>query len=291
MSTSLNPYIASFDAGFDVEKSDQYRLTIQLALGGLSFALFDTDNRLVGLEYYQSDLLSDSNDLFHTLEKALDAKGLNNSAFQSVSCIINERAATLVPEALYSPDDNDKYLNFSFNLSKDWTIVVDSLTQHKAVNVFAYPNALQAKIKAKWPEANIHHSSSVFLESLPTSEQPAVWVNVRNRDFDVAMIKDKLLFFNNFRFNTKDDFAYFLLLAMEQNGLSGQETPVHFSGLILPSSEIINLCRRYIRDIRFVEKPQELQVGKAFVEVPYQYYHIHYQESRRETARHETRDH
>ena len=292
MSTSLNPYIASFDAGFDVEKSAQYRLTIQLALGGLSFALFDTtDNQLVGLEYYQSDLLADSNDLFRTLEKALDAKGLNNSVFQSVSCMVNERIATLVPAALYHPNDNDKWLSFSFNLPKDWTIGMDNLTQHKAVNVFAYPNALQAKLKAKWPEANIRHSSTVFLESLPTSDKPAVWVNVRNHDFDMAIMKDKLLFFNNFRFKTKEDFSYFLLFAMEQNGLSGEKIPVHFSGLLLPSSEIISLCERYIRDIHFVEKPEELKVSEAFKEVPYPYYHIHYQESRRETVRHETRDH
>ena len=278
MSTSLNPYITSFDAGFDVEKLAQYRLTIQLALGGLSFALFDTTNgRLIGLEYYQSDLLANSNDLFHTLEKALDAKGLNISIFQSVNCIIDERTVVLVPQVLYNPDNNEKYLNFCFNLPKDWVIGVDTLTQHKAVNVFAYHNAMQDKIKAKLPNADIRHSSSVVLESLPTSDNPTVWVNVRNRDFDMAIMKDKLLFFNNFKFNTKDDFAYFLLFAMKQNGLSGQETPVHFSGLILPSSEIINLCGRYIRDIQFVEKPAELHVGETFDEVPYQYYHIHYQ--------------
>ena len=292
MSASLNPYIATFDTGFDVEKSAQYRLTIQLALGGLSFALFDSsENRLVGLEYYQSDLLADSNDLFRTLEKALDAKGLNNSTFQSVNCIIDERTNALVPEALYSPEDNDKWLNFSFNLPKDYATKHDPLEQHKAINVFGFPNALQTKIKAKWPKADISHSSTVFLNSLPTSEQPAVWVNVRNRDFDMAIMKDKLLFFNNFRFKTKEDFSYFLLFAIEQNGLSGENTPVHFSGLLLPSSAIISLCERYIRDIQFVKKPEELKVSEAFREVPYHYYHIHYQVSRRETTRHETRDH
>lgn len=278
MPASLNPYIASFDEGFDVEKSTQYRLTIQLALGGLSFALFDmTDHRLVGLEYYQSELLANSNDLFHSLEKALDAKELNNKAFQSVVCLIDDRTNVLVPEALYQPEDNDKWLGFSFNLPKGTVYGNDKLEQHHAINAFAYPAALQAKIKAKWPEADIRHSSSVFLENLPVNDNPTVWVNVRNRDFDMAIMKDKLLFFNNFKFNTKDDFAYFLLFAMEQNGLSGQETVVNISGLILPSSEIINLCGRYIRDIHFVEKPQELQLGATLAEVPYQYYHIHYQ--------------
>lgn len=278
MSASLNPYIALFDEDFDAEKSAQYRLTIQLVLGGLSFALFDfTDHRLVGLEYYQSDLLADSNDLFHTLEKALDAKGLNNKAFQSVTCLIDNRTNVLVPEVLYRPEDNDKWLCFSFNLPKGTAYGSDRLDRHNAINIFAYPTAMQSKIKAKWPEADIRHSSSVFLENLPVNDNPTVWVNVRNRDFDMAIMKDKLSFFNNFKFNTKDDFAYFLLLAMEQNSLSGQDTMVNVSGLILPSSEIINLCGRYIRDIHFVNRPQELLIGATLAEVPYQYYHIHYQ--------------
>lgn len=281
MPASLNPYIASFDEDFDVEKSTQYKLTIQLALGGLSFVLFDiTDHRLIGMEYYQSELLADSNDLFRTLEKALDARGLNNRAFQSVICLIEDRTNVLVPETLYRPEDNDKWIGFNFNLPKGTTYGNDRLEQHNAINVFAYPMSLQAKIKSKWPEADIRHSSSVFLEHLPVNDNPTVWVNVRNRNFDMAIMKDKLLFFNNFKFNTKDDFAYFLLFAMEQNGLSGQDTIVSFSGLILPSSEIINLCGRYIRDIHFVEKPQELQLGATLTEVPYQYYHIHYQSIR-----------
>lgn len=281
MSASLNPYIASFDEGLDVEKSTQYRLTIQLALGGLSFALFDTtDHRLVGMEFYQSELLADSNDLFHTLEKALDAKGLNGRAFQSVTCLINDRTNVLVPKDLYTPEDNEKWLSFGFNLLNGTAYGNDRLEKHKAINVFAYPSALQAKIKAKWPEADIHHSSSVFLENLPANDNPTVWINVRNRDFDMAIMKDKLLFFNNFKFNTKDDFAYFMFFAMEQNGLSGQDTVVNFSGLILPSSEIINLCGRYIRDIHFVEKPEKLKTSQALSEVPYQYYHLLYQSIR-----------
>jgi len=278
MSASLNPYITTFDAGFDVEKSDQYRLTIQLALGGLSFALFDTSKtRLVGLEYYQSDLLADSNDLFRTLEKALDTKGLNNSTFQSIDCIIDDRTNALVPKTLFNPADNDKWLNFSFNLPKDHITMHEMLERLEVVNVFGFPNALQAKIKAKWPKANIRHSSSVFLNSLPTSEKSTVWINVRKSDFDMAIMKDKLLFFNNFRFKAKEDFAYFLLFAMEQNDLSGENTPVHFSGLLLPSSRIIGLCKRYICDIHCVEKPKELYVSEAFNEVPYPYYYIHYQ--------------
>lgn len=278
MATSLNPTISKFDTDFDAEKTTQYGLTIQFPLGGLSYALFDTAiNRFVGLEYFQSDLLANSNDLFRTLERALELKGLNHKTFQSVACIIDGRTAMLVPESLYSPDSYEKLLGFNFNLPPDCVILSEPLPAHHAVMLYGLPSAMKNKIKSRWLDARVTHSSAVMLNNLPKSENATVHVNVRNRDFDMAVMKDKLLFFNNFKFNTTDDFAYFLLFAMEQNGLSGQDTSVVFSGLILPSSDIISLCGRYVRDIQFVQKPKEFIVSGNLAEVPYQYYYIHHQ--------------
>lgn len=284
MSASLNPYITEFGEEFDAGKSSQYRLTIQLALGGLSYALLDNETQtLMALECYQSDLLADSDDLFHTLERALESKGLNNRDFLSVTCLINERICTLVPDTLFAEADMSKYLEFAFQVPGGYAVQSVELVTVPCHNVFAWPKALRDKVSGKWKEATITHSSAIFVDSsMRMADLGAmVFVNVRNRDFDMVIVRDgQLAFFNNFKFNTKDDFAYFLLLAMEQNGLSGQGTPVCFSGLIRPASEIIDLCGRYVRDIRFVEDPHALQVSKALEEVPFQYYFIHYQELR-----------
>ena len=280
MTASLNPYISQFGETFDAEKSSQYRMAIQCTLGGLSFALLDTETQaLVGLEFYQSELLTDSNDLVRTLERALESKGLNNKAFQSVTCLIDNRFCTLVPEPLFNEVDQAKYLDFGFQLPESYTIVSELLASIQCHIVFAYPKALQDKLLAKWKDAKITHSSSVFINSVMKNDlETAVFVQVRNRDFDMLIKKEgKLFFFNNFKFNTKEDFAYFLLFAMEQNGCSGQDIPVCFSGLIRPASEIIDLCGRYVKDIRFVEDPHSLHINKALEEVPYPYYFTHYQ--------------
>lgn len=282
MAASLNPYISAFGEEFDAGKSSQYRLTIQLALGGLSYALLDTkSNRLIALECFQSELLADSNDLVHCLERALEAKGLNNKTFQSVTCISDERINMLVPKPLFNRDDSETLLNFNYTLPTGYISLSDELKSVDAVNVFALPRTLQNKIETKWHDATIRHSSSVFLESLPKTDNNTVYVNVRNRDFDVAIMNEKLLFFNNFKFNTKDDFAYFLLNAMQQNDLSGQDTPVHITGLILPASDIIDLCGRYVKDIRFAADPQDIQISAALADIPFQYYYLHYQELRK----------
>ena len=280
MTASLNPYIRQYGVEFDAEKSSQYRLAIQCSLGGLSFALLDnTTQTLVGLECFQSDLLSDSNDLFHTLKRALEDKDLNNKDFLSVTCLIDNRYCVLVPEPLFNEADQAKYLDFAFQLPNSCSILSERIESALCFIVFAHLKALQDKILGKWPNARITHTSRVFVDSMMhNTDTNGVFINVRNRDFDMLIKKDgKLHFFNNFKFNTKEDFAYFLLFAIEQNGLSGQDAPVTFSGLIRPASDIIDLCGRYVKDIRFVEDPHTLQVDKVLDEVPFQYYYIQYQ--------------
>ena len=276
----MNPYICQYGEEFDAEKSSHYRMTIQCSLGGLSFALLDAKTQtLVALECYQSDLLADSNDLFRTLERALEDKNLNNKDFQSVTFIVDNRYCSLVPQPLFNEADQAKYLDFAFQIPEGYTIASEPIASAQCHIVHAFLKTMQDKVLNKWTDARITHSSSVFIDNVMKDEHNnGVFVNVRNRDFDMLVKKEcKLHFFNNFKFNTKEDFAYFLLFAMEQNGVSGQDTPVVFSGLIRPASDIIDLCGRYVRDIRFVEDPHTLHVSKALDEVPFQYYYIHYQ--------------
>ena len=256
--------------------SPEYRLTIQFSLGGLSFVLFNSASQSVSdMEFHQSDSLNSSDELFRVLEKDLNARDLGN--LQSVDCLIDGRTHALVPKALYQPDQKDRLLGFGLTVPNGYITSADPVTPLQAYNLYAYPEALRNRILSKWPNARILHSASVFLESLPKSDTPVVYVNVRNRDFDLAIMQDRLLFFNNFTFNTKVDFSYYLLFAMQQHELSGLETPVCFTGLIQPSSEIIDLCRRYLKDIRFVSKPKGLNLKATLAEVPFQYYYNHYQ--------------
>ncbi len=280
MTASLNPYISQFGEEFDAEKSSQYRMTIQYALGGLSYALLDTETHtLVALECFQSTLLADSDDLFRTLERALESKGLNNKAFQSVKGLVDNRFCTLVPKPLFNEADQAKYLDFAFQVPENYAIASEPLVAVPSINVFAQSKTLQDRVLAKWRDVKFAHSSTVFINSAMESDtETGVFVHVRNRDFDMVIKKEgKLFFFNNFKFNTKEDFAYFLMFAMEQNGFSGHDIPVTFSGLIRPASEIVDLCGRYVKDIRFVADPHVLKVSKALDEVPFQYYRIHYQ--------------
>lgn len=275
----MNPYISQFGETFDAEKSSQYRMAIQFSLGGLSYALLDiAANAVVGVEFHQTED-TDSDNAFRLLEHALESRNLNDRPFESVVSVIDERFNVIVPELISNESNDEQFVNFAFSLPQGYKVRSEKIGSIGASNAFAVSQRLATLITAKWSQAAITHSSSILINKVAKNpDVSGVFVNVRNRDFDMVVLKNgQLIFFNNFRFNTKEDFAYFLLYAMAQNQLSGLEVPVTFVGMLLPASEIVGLCGRYIKDIHFVEAPETLQISESLKEVPFQYYFIHYQ--------------
>ena len=283
MTTSLHPYISKFDEGFDVGKTQEYRIAIQFTLGGFSYLIMDAGTNAIGaMESYLSDDLTDEKDIFNTFEKALALNKLNGKKFQSVTCIIGNRNYALIPNELFDEKESSKYLGFLHTIPQNGLVLNDNLSENECHGIYSVSNCLIEKIKGIWPDAKIIHESSVFLRHISKVANlfatTRVYVYVKNRSFDMAVFKNgNLSFFNNFKFNTKDDFLYFLMFAIEQQKMSADETSVCVSGMILGNSEIMKLCERYIKDIRFIKNGDTIKVSEALKEIPSQYYYIPYQ--------------
>ena len=283
MATSLRPYISMFDEGFDVGRTPEYRITIQFTLGGFSFVILDAHtNTIIAVESYLSDDLDEEKETMEALEKTLVINKINGKKFQSVTCIFGNRNYVLIPNELFDEKESSTYLNFLHPAQQNCQILSDKLTENDCFGSYSVSNYLIEKIKGFWPEAKVIHESSVFIRHISKTAKanaiPSIYLYVKNRSFDLAIFKEgNLTFYNNFKFNTKDDFLYFLMFAIEQQNLSTEETSVYVSGMILASSEIMKLCERYIKNIYFIENGTSIQVSEALKDIPSQYYYIPYQ--------------
>lgn len=260
-----------------------YDLTIQCSLDGFCFVVFDTEtNLVVEIKTYQTSEADDENAILKTIEKYFYDHGLYGQTFHSTRFIVSNRFNTLIPENLFDEEHIDYLLQFNHLLPHQYETFHDELRSINSVNMFAMPAKLAQRVRNNWPDIQIHHESSVFLASvlqLAPEESPVnVFVNVRSRNFDMAIIEDqRLVFYNNFKFNTKEDFIYYLMFTLDQQQLAGQDIPVFFTGLITNNSEILNLCERYIRHIRFIRPDGNIGVDTSFCNIPFQYYYIPYQ--------------
>ena len=266
----------------DPARSLSYNITIQCSLDGFCFVVHDLEeNKIIDIELYQTSETGDESLIMEALGKTIFKKGLYEKPVHAVRYIVDNRFNTLVPTEIFDERQLESYLRFSHELPNGYSVMYDTLEEINSVNVFALSTRQVERIHGLWNNVTITHQSSVFLSGIMREnrfeDKTVGYINVNSRSFDLAVVSEgKLKFFNNFKFNTKDDFIYFLMFALEQQQLSGQEVPVYFSGLISGNSEIIKLCERYIKRIHFINPDGSVEVDMALSDTPFQYYYIPY---------------
>lgn len=276
MLTQAKPHISRIDKSFKEDYSRNFQLTIQLSLGGFSFSIFSPEKqRFVGLETYHFNHLADELKLAAMLDEIVMNRAWIAYPYQSVTVIVDNTSFALVPAALYDDKDKGTFLAFNQPYKDNCRIATDKLKNADAVNVYYLSNTLAAKIKDLWANARIVHLSTVLLESLLIGNKhqnidSKVFVNVRKNVFDMVVIRNqKLLFYNTFKFSTKEDFIYFLLFAMEQLRLNPEKIELIFSGLIEKSAEIYAISERYIRTVSLVERNKNFDYSYVLDELPW----------------------
>lgn len=266
----------------DPTRNLSYNITIQCALDGFCFLLHDQEfNRVVDLELYQTSESDDGSAITEAIGKSLFRKDLYQKPLRSARYIVDNRLCTLVPLDLFDEKQEEAYFLFHHDPIPGYTLRHETVPALQAVNVYAVPTSQEQQLGKLWDNLQTVHRSSIFLHSAlledPGDSPVNAYVNVNSRSFDLAIVQDRhLAFFNNFSFNTKDDFAFFLLSAFKQQRVD-PATPIHFSGLITAQSEIIQLCKRYLKSIRFAQPDGKIEIDRKLNPTPYHYYHIPYQ--------------
>ncbi|MBO7286812.1 MAG: DUF3822 family protein [Bacteroidales bacterium] len=274
MTSFLYPYIQG-SINLNSKNTDNYIMTIQHSLDGLSFVVFDTaENKFVALKHYH---ISEKNIPLETLISELQEKeswDLND--FKSVNILIDNNINTFVPKDYFQETTKEKYLSL-LNINNS-NVLTDSISEHNIINVYA----LQDNLNFLNENIRIYHSSSILIKKLlkefsSRNPETRAFVNVKNNSYELIIINnDKLIFHNYFNFNTKEDFLYFILFTFEQLNIDNESIPLYFIGFIEEKSPVIELCSRYIRNIRFFNRDNDFNYINELNSIPYYYYYTLY---------------
>ena len=174
--------------------------------------------------------------------------------------VIDNDRNTFVPKEVYQEENKEQYLDI-LGLTDDNSVVcADFVKIANAYNVYAISRADYDTLCGSPKKQEFHHASSVLVASLikdnmERTDDARVYLNIKSQSFEMIVLKGcNLLFNNNFRFKTKEDFLYFLLFTIEQLHLDAGSVTVYFLGMIEEKSAIVEVTSRYMRDIRFMGK-------------------------------------
>ena len=109
MTSFLYPYIQE-SINLNSKNTDNYIMTIQYYLDGLSFVIFDTaENKFIALKHYHS---TEKNvPLKDLLLELQEKESLKLDDFKNVNILIDNNISTFVPKDFYQEDLKEKYLS------------------------------------------------------------------------------------------------------------------------------------------------------------------------------------
>jgi hypothetical protein len=261
MPAYVDPHTSFFDKSFDQTSLHAYILSIQVSRHGLDFSIYDNSkNKYIALQSFKFVGIKDENKLTSELETVFKESDWLTTKFQKVNFLYSNPGCTLIPQALFTEQEKNKYLAFNQPVSDGFVTEFNILKNASAVNVFQIPVTLLKRATSTWKDLSIYHTSSVFIESLLINYKNKVgnktfFVHAYNEYFEIVYLKDgKLYYHNTFHFRTKEDFIYFLLAALEQLKLNPEEVKIVMSGAIDKSSIYYEMVYQYIRNSEFIER-------------------------------------
>lgn len=246
-------------------------ITIQLSLDGFSYSVYDKTRR----KYIHLERISGQNPSVRTAVEEIESKhSCEIAGFGRTIILFDNCPNTFVPAAILQNRAKSKYLDFLGIGGGNRTTALDFLNVAEANNVFSITNDDAATLSEMQGDTRFHHAASVLVSSLIKTNihhnEPVIHINVKSPQFDMIATKGcNLLFHNVFNFKTKEDFLYFLLFTIDQLHLDAGSVPVYFLGLIEEKSQIVELASRYIRDIRFVRRDNDMSFAQEIEKTPY----------------------
>ncbi|WP_339664522.1 DUF3822 family protein [Maribacter arcticus] len=254
----------------DIADKNFKKLSIQVSLNGLSFCVADT--------VVQKLLLSDSIDfleeknpivLLDELKKLFQEHQLENMEFDEVVVVHSNTLFGLVPKSLFNANHLLEYLKFNTKVLASDVLSYDTVENHELVNVYVPYMNINNYIYELFGEFTYMHNGTVLLQSLmnnQTQNQETIcYVHVSKSQLNITVLDQrKLLLYNSFLYDTKEDFAYYLLFVLEQLELDPKSAMVKLFGSIEEDDPIFQLCFSYIQNISIFapSSPQLIKLGE-----------------------------
>jgi hypothetical protein len=240
----------------NIEATSNRKLSIQFSLDGFSFCISNTHLEVLEFSsYYFSETVNSPELVLEKLQEIFKTEKSLQGDFESVTVIHQNNLSTLVPNKYFKENTLKNYLKYSLKTIATDLIVFDNLEFLNTKNVYIPFVNINNFLFQNFGEFEYKHHSSILLEKLFLQSNVSLhfYINISHGIFDIVVIEDaKLLFYNIFEYQTKEDFIYYVLFTLEQLELNPEETIISLLGDIDKESSLFKILYTYVRNICFL---------------------------------------
>jgi hypothetical protein len=232
--------------------------SILLSEGGCSvLTRLHADQRAIALKHYELDAGKNPVLLAKKLRGIIEDCPWLKDADNAVKMAVNHTGKVLVPNALFNEEKAREILSFHTHYLHTDIVSSSDLPVCEARLIFSTSHYLQEAIEQEiGKKLSISHSFSTLLSELLIAEkhstESTVFAHVHDRYVDLIHLKKgKVLLANTFHIQSAEDYLYYLLFALEQEGLNPETVRLVLLGDVYKESRIYELSYQYVRHLEF----------------------------------------
>ncbi|NER11910.1 DUF3822 family protein [Leptobacterium flavescens] len=247
-------------------------LSIQVSLSGLSFCVLNRfDNAIESVGYFEFENVTNPEQLLPEIESLFDNSDLFLNPRKVTVFYVNELSA-FVPGSLFSEENMSDYLKFNVKILENDYLTHDEIRNGDLVNVYVPYTNINNFFFDLFGEFEFKHYSTILMETLlnnsPKTEEAVMYVHTEKEHFEIVVLKNrKLLFYNSFQYETKEDFLYYILFTAEQLDMNPENFELRFLGNIKEGDPCYDIAYNYVRNVSVdssfasYDLPEENTVG------------------------------
>jgi hypothetical protein len=270
--------ICFIDKTFDNTQSDNYHLSVQISQDGLFFTVLDPDKGkytvLAGYHFF----VKRPRLLLKHVREVYEKDEIIKQDYKSIDLLYSTRSFTLVPKALFSDDDTEKFMNFTNVREKGYNLKKSFFQRAEICCIYDFPENLSEYIGTVMPQAKVNHNLFPLIETVLRNnryftESRQVHLNFFREYFEMAIISGtKLLQCNIFNYKTERDIMYYVLFVFDQMKITPENTDLFIHGHLPQISPVYHLLKKYVRKTAFAKPDNTFQYSYTFSQIPEHYF-------------------
>jgi len=225
-------------------------LILKIGTKQFSFVLENsTDKDIIDFYDVNFDNPLDENEIAKELEIRLKKFLKDFRNVFKVKLIVDNNLSTLVPKSLFDKKLCLEYLKYNVRLIKNDSASFDNIEEIDGVNVYLPYTNVNNYLFDNFGAFNYFHYSTLFIkEGVKYSQKVknSANLNFRENCFDIVIFKNKkLMFYNSFDIQTKEDVLYFILSTFQENKLKLEKTHFLLSGKIEENDDVFVFLKSF----------------------------------------------
>lgn len=249
------------DPNIKTDASVNCHLLLKITNDSFSYAVINKDSDEVSIIFDKQGC----EDLEKDLKSAFETDVYLTRNYGEIKAAVHTSNFIFIPDEWFNAADLSVYSKF---LGGDGKIY----TKHHDELGFNTLFSLDEKVEKKLPEnTKFYPQSSPLLALFSHLSADALLIDFTASSFNVLLVKDKKVNFqNHYEAENPEEFNYFLLLIIEQLGLT-DAIPVYLQGIINEDDDYYNTLLKYFNNLYFF-LPAGKQNSELLADMPKHYF-------------------